>query len=578
MNKYIRHILILSTVLLFTSCLQEFVPTGEAIQEQVNQADKSSLAKAIPGYFNKYNSDYAYDIGVMAFYIWRDASTADYPIADPSYDYFSWVEECLYLGSNWAMQSIIWERYYALIQKANLTLGAVDVEKYPEDADPAVQGYAFRANAFLELAQWYEYKLTGFAEFDDKAKADGIRGLTVPIVTEKTTEQESRNNPRAPFYTLYRFVLSDLETALELLHGMPEPISKIYAGRGVVNGLLARLWLTVGTRFELHPEDLATALAHEDDPEISFPKLGVTTARECFEKAAIHARAAINAGYTPLSEGQWFDPITGFNSVNSAWLWANIISTDNGLASSATWQSWVSYLSPEAEYGISNPEYGSNRMINSRLFDEMPDADWRKRTWIAPEDAANKDAYEAKYARGTSMPFTSWKQLKPYSGMKFHPANGDYSTSTVGNAVSIPMMRVEEMYLIEAEAVGRARGEGEGRALLEAFMNGYRYKDGSYKSSGAGIEGFIDDVFTQKRIELWGEGQILWDYRRLEKAVVRGYPGTNYPETHRYNSLPNKVAPWSTFCIPLSEQNYNPAVILNPDPSHSTIYQLWTEE
>lgn len=138
-------------------------------------------------------------------------------------------------------------------------------------------------------------------------------------------------------------------------------------------------------------------------------------------------------------------------------------------------------------------------------------------------------------------------------------------------------MRVEEMYLIEAEAAGRAYGDGQGRSLLESFVNTYRYKDGSYKSTGAGIEGFIDDVFTQKRIELWGEGLILWDYRRLEKAVTRGYPGTNWPASYRLNSLPNYVAPWSTFSIPEQERNFNKAVILNPDPSAGTVYNVWKE-
>lgn len=579
MKRYIKQaLLLLLGAPMLTSCLQEFMPTDNAIQEQVNKADKTSLAKAIPAYLNQYSSDEYYDIGFAGFFIWRDASTADLPIADPAYDYFTYVETCTWLGSNWQLQYTIWRRYYALIQKTNLVLEAVNPEEYPDDTDPAIQAYAYRANAYMELAQWYEYKHTGYAAFDDKAQADGIMGLTVPIVTENTSEMDSRNNPRVPFYTLYRFVQDDLTKAMNLLYGTPEPVSKTSAGRGVVNGLLARFWLTVGTRFELHPEDLTEQLKHEDDSDIPYAKLGVSSAKECFEKAATYARAAINCGYTPLSEGQWFDPITGFNSVNGAWLWANIITSDNGLASSMTWQSWVSFMSPEAEYGVAHPDYGATRMINSSLFEGIPNSDWRKATWVAPEDVASQSAYNSKYARGTNMDFTTWKRLKAYCGIKFHPANGDYATSTVGNAVSIPLMRVEEMYLIEAEAVGRAQGDGAGRQLLEAFVNGYRYTDGSYKSTGAGMEGFIDDVFTQKRIEFWGEGLILWDYRRLEKAVTRGYPGTNFTSSHRYNSLPNAVAPWTTLCIPTTEKNYNPAVILNPDPSHGTVYQLWEEE
>lgn len=562
---------------MLTSCLEETFPTSSAVQGQVDTADKSYLVNSIPAYYMRYNTDYYYDIGMTGFNIWRDASTADLPIYDNGYDYFSYVGSGITLGANWALSYNVWQRYYSLVQKCNLVMQAVDVESNPDDAEAAGIAATFRANAYMEMAQWYEYKKTGYAAFDDKAEQDGIMGLTVPIVTESTTETEARNNPRAPFYTMFRFILTDLNNAEKYAFGKPEPSTKSYPGLGVAYGLQARFWLLVGTRFELHPSDLATALSHEDDPEISYDKLGITNAHDCYVKAAEYARKAINTGYTPTTETQWFDPKTGFNSVNNSWMWGVIINTDNGLASSLVWQSWVSFMCPEASYGISCYPYNGYRMINDRLFAKIPDSDWRKTTWIAPDDVGDEQAFNTKYARGTSLGFSTWSGYQAYAGFKFHPANGDGDISTVGNAVSIPMMRVEEMYLIEAEAAGRAYGDGQGRSLLESFVNTYRYKDGSYKSTGAGIEGFIDDVFTQKRIELWGEGLILWDYRRLEKAVTRGYPGTNWPASYRLNSLPNYVAPWSTFSIPEQERNFNKAVILNPDPSAGTVYNVWKE-
>ena len=159
--------------------------------------------------------------------------------------------------------------------------------------------------------------------------------------------------------------------------------------------------------------------------------------------------------------------------------------------------------------------------------------------------------------------------------MKFHPGSGDRTTATTGNAMSFPLMRVEEMYLIEAEAVGRVSGPAAGAQLLNSFMNLYRYKDGSFSASVASIDDFVDDVFKQKRIEFWGEGQILWDYRRLEKAIVRGYPGTNHYSQFCFNSYPNAVAPWTILYIPDSERNYNTAIVLNPDPSNALT--LWSE-
>lgn len=579
MNRHIRQAFaLLLTAPMLTSCLEDTFPTGYAVQDQVDKADKTFLVNSIPAYLNTYNSSYYYDIGMMGLLIWRDASTADMPVYDNSYDYYSYVASGITLGPQWSLAYNVWQRYYELVQKTNLVMQAVNVEANPQDAEAAGMACAYRANAYMEMAQWYEYKMTGLAGLDDQAIASGIIGLTVPLVTEHTSETQARHNPRSPFYEMYRFILTDLNNGERYCHGKAEPQSKTYAGLGVIYGLQARFWLLMGSRFDLHPEDLATAIAHEDDTDIDYDRFGVTSARECFAKAADYARKAINTGYTPLNETQWFDPKTGFNSVNNAWMWCDIINTDNDLASSMVWQSWVSFKCPEATYGISSQPYNSYRMIESRLFDQIPDSDWRKTTWIAPDDEGSESAFNTKYARGTVLNYEEWSNYHAYCGFKFHPANGANTISTVGNAVSIPMMRVEEMYLIEAEAIGRSQGEGAGRAALESFVNTYRYRDGSYRSTGAGIEGFIDDVFTQKRIELWGEGLIMWDYRRLEKAIIKGYPGTNFPALYRINSLPDHVAPWTTFSIPEDEHNFNEDCILNPDPSIGEFYFVWEEE
>lgn len=581
MKKHIINALIVMvSAPLFVSCLEEAIPTSTTVQSQVDTEEgKEGLANAIPYYLNTFDSDYSYDIGFGGFKIWRDASTSDMPIYDIAYDYYSYVGQAEYLGGDWQLQHTVWQRYYSLIQKCNLLLNVIDVEKNPSDASPAATAIAYRANAYLEMAQWYEYMLTGYPELDQKAEAEGILGLTVPIVTEKTTEAESRNNPRAPFYEMYRFILTDLNRGEEYVYGMSNPSSKMYGSRGVIYGLLARFWLTIGTRFELFPEDLATALQHEDDSAIQWDKLGITEAKQCFAKAAEYARRAINSGYTPYSEGQWYDPKTAFNTPNNSWMWANIISPDNALASTSSyWISWSSYMSPETDYGVSSPTYKAYRMIDARLYDKIADSDWRKATWIDPKDAGKQSAFESTYSRGTNLEYDTWKQIPAYVGFKYHPGQGNCTTSTVGNAISLPLMRVEEMYLIEAEAVGRAQGDGAGRQLLETFVNSYRYTDGSYRSTGAGIDGFIEDVYDQKRIEFWGEGLILFDVRRLRMPITRGYDGTNFISSTQFNSLPGYVAPWTTFSIPQSERDYNPAVKLNPDPSHGSIYSVWQGE
>lgn len=582
MNKYIKPLVLMAALgLTMASCLEEFTPTSSATQEQVNNADKSGLSNAVAAYMTTYSSSYYYDIGFSGFGIWRDVMTADCPIVDAGWDYFSYPGTCMWLGSNYELQYLIWKRYYALVQKANLVAEACDKES-TDDRPHLANALAYRANAYFEMAQWYEFRHTGFATLDQVAESEGIIGLTVPIVTEKTTEAQSRNNPRTPFYTIYRFILDDLNSAEECLSGGIEPMSSMAnANLAVIYGLKARVWLYLGTRFALHPEDLATVLEHEDDQDIEFAKLGVTTDRECFVKAAAYAREAINQGYTPITESQWFDPTTGFNTPTSSWMWAVIITTDNGLATSRTWSSFVSFMSPEPDYGlgaISVTNGGGAHMIDARLFSSISDGDWRRPTWIAPEDVANEEAFNSTYARGTNLGYSEWSRHAAYCGFKFHPNAGERNTSTTGNAISLPLMRVEEMYFIEAEATARTNGVEAGRQLLESFMNSFRMKAGStYESTGVGLDGFIEDLLTQKRIEFWGEGLILWDFRRLETPIIRGYEGTNHPTTYRFNSLPGAVAPWSTLSLPNFERDYNRAVILNPDPSYQGNYSLWEE-
>lgn len=576
MNKYIKSIILATAVApCLTGCLEEYTPTDVATKEQLEQADKSGIANAIAAYMTTFSTDNYYDVGFAGFGVWRDAMTADLPVAVNTYDYFTYFNYQNYLG-DYALQSLFWQRYYYLIQKSNQLLNVTD----PESTDENERAYmgnalAYRAMAYLDMARMYEYRPTGVARLDQEAESRGIYGLTVPIVTETTTEAESRNNPRVPFWHLYRFILNDLNRAETYLADTRTATSKIQACLGVVYGLKARFWLELASRFERHDQDLQTLIQNENNENLShLAQMGITSAKECYRNAAEYARLAINQGFTPVTETQWFDARTGFNTPNNSWMWCISISPDDPAASSATWQSFVSFMAPEATWGIATSEYNGYRMIDARLFGTIPDNDWRKTTWIAPDDVADEDAFNTKYARGTSMSYNEWKSYGAYCGIKFHPNGGDRTTSANGNAVSIPLMRVEEMYLIEAEANAQVAGYGAGKQLLETFLNTYRYKDGSYSCPANSLEELVEEIFAQRRIELWGEGLILWDYRRLEHPIVRGYPGTNHPQPYWFNSYPDAVAPWTTIYIPDSEKNYNQAVILNPDPSDAI--PAWT--
>lgn len=70
-------------------------------------------------------------------------------------------------------------------------------------------------------------KKTGVEKLDAEAASKNLYGITVPIITAETTEEEGRNNPRAPFYAVYKFILDDLASAEELLSDYQRPTKNL---------------------------------------------------------------------------------------------------------------------------------------------------------------------------------------------------------------------------------------------------------------------------------------------------------------------------------------------------------------
>lgn len=94
-----------------------------------------------------------------------------------------------------------WNNYYTFIKEANSAiLAAGDNEDLKE-----VRGMAkaFRALFYLDMARLYEAlpaKAPNRTAYESEVLE--VEGLTVPIVTELTTEDEARNNPRADRETI----------------------------------------------------------------------------------------------------------------------------------------------------------------------------------------------------------------------------------------------------------------------------------------------------------------------------------------------------------------------------------------
>ena len=148
---------------------------------------------------------------------------------------------------------------------------------------------------------------------------------------------------------------------------------------------------------------------------------------------------------------------------------------------------------------------------------------------------------------------------------KIRCKGGDWETYSIGGAVDFPMMRVEEMYLIEAEAIGMRDGEAAGGAALEAFMQTYRDPAYTYdKAKSTFDQGFVknfqEEVLYQKRVEFWGEGVGYFDAKRIRPGIKTWYDGANtIHATQKYDV--NEVSPYWNLCIPTREMENNEYII-----------------
>ena len=220
--------------------------------------------------------------------------------------------------------------------------------------------------------------------------------------------------------------------------------------------------------------------------------------------------------------------------------------------------------------------YGDAKLIDRHLYETIPATDCRKKCFV---DFSTNDMegteLENKLKEYSDYP--TWLEYSaemakwPGTGglsLKFRTAKGveGHNNTAKGFLQSVPLMRVEEMKLIEAEAAGM-QDEARGKQLLEAFAKArdpqFEYgKHVNDKYGNSSNSGFQNEIWWQRRVELWGEGFATLDIKRFGKSVIRSYAGTNHCEESRWNTT--GVPQWMTLMIVESEGAYNADCTQNP--------------
>ena len=569
-NIFVKSFAIFSIALIAAGCVKETFPTGGTITEgqvesspnslqyMVNGIPSAMMASGTAGYASNYG--YHADFGIAGIHLMTEAMLEDLTVSgDLGYFWFGAFFQNVSMGADYIYCSYFWDCYYAWIKAVNdviVRAGVVDEETDPTILSALGQAYAYRAMCYLDLARLYEPKGNDLAPV-----SDDIKGLTVPIVTELTTEAEAKYNPRATREDMYDFIFSDLEKAEEYLNAADNTYTR--PTLGAVYGMYARAYLELGAA----------------DDKIN---------RGYYKKAGEYARMAIEtSGKTPLTEAQWHDPRSGFNdgSANNSWIWGLSLSVEN--ASNIITN--IAHIAPGAVWGYSVLSLPS---VNKAMYERINFADFRKKSWLDPENTWNPSSanytpdhgyqfcgsddplsgYESYGITNAHQYFLAW--AAPYVNIKFRPANGQCVEYTEGNCADHVLMRVEEMYFIEIESTLYKSGGGldAAKKLLNDFMRTYRYA--TYDCSRITSEtAFIQELLFQKRVEFWGEGILIYDYKRLNQGVARGYSGTNFPAVARFNTT-GRSPQWN-IVLPRVEAQANTAIVNNPDPTGLLV--PWTE-
>ncbi len=317
--------------------------------------------------------------------------------------------------------------------------------------------------------------------------------LGIPI--SLIVDQEPAERPTVE--AVYAQVNQDLDDAIIALEGYSRR-NKSHLDKSIAQGLKARVALVQGN----------------------------------YTIAAQFAETA-RAGYTLMSTDDYFNNFSNYGS--DEWMWGSHEQEDQGTF-------FASYGSHVSRNFSSNNIRQNPKAINSTLYDAIPDTDIRKSLF-------DPTGLHLNLPQGVTLPPGGVK--KPYTSQKF------IAVGTDDSRMDIPLMRVSEMYLIEAEAKARMDDPSAANILFNYAI----VRDPSYTLSTNTGTALLDEILLQRRWELWGEGFRFYDLKRMNLPLNRN--GSNHiPALAIELDIPAGDDRWQ-WLIPQDAINANPLLKQN---------------
>ncbi|MCR5076430.1 MAG: RagB/SusD family nutrient uptake outer membrane protein [Prevotella sp.] len=504
--KILKYIMVVSASLLLGSCMDtepqgtDLTTTQKTSTVAENPARLAASVAAITANFSQYEAIRSAhsDFGFGSIMLHLESRGIDMVSQNIGYNWFGFSLSYDNVDNSYGNDREIWGTLYNQIYSANAVTAVVD----SMTTDSQLQYYlaqalAIRAFDYFNLVQIYA-PTYGYTDVDKTA--------AVPVITEKNKDEAATNGcARASVAGVYKQILSDLDRAITLLgkSGVSRD-DKRYVDINVAHAIRARVYLVM-RNWKAALEDAEYVIS--------------------------------NSGATPKDLGNAGTP--SFNSMTeNDWLWGIKISETDDVVKSGI-VNWPSHMGSLC-YGYAT--VGGWRRINKKLFNSIPSSDKRK-TWFLDENASSSSltAAQNNYLAEQAAP--------AYAQVKFAPYKDVAGQST--NAQDIPLIRVEEMYYIKAEAEAMGGNASKGAQDLVSFVR--QYRDPAYSLSATTGEAVQEAVYQQRRVEFWGEGLSWFDLIRLNKDFDRRGGGFDANDCFDIKAG-DKVLIWP---IPENEVQYN---------------------
>lgn len=490
--KKIFTVISLLAILTFAGCRQDYLETfpTDRVSGPTIFADAETAMSSVNGlirllYVGGWGSSWgAENGGLPAYILVQDIKGEDHVMDNQGSGWF-YYDYAYDTFGDWTgdagHQYQMWNFFYTLISNANYILNNAEMEGDDNYKNYVLgQAYAIRSFCYMWLIQTYQQN-------------GALYGTSLPGVPLYTgpTVAGSEGMGRGTVQDVYNQANSDIDAAIDYLSKTNLPQQhKSHISLAVAYGLKAR--------HALVQHDYQTALS------------------------------AAESAFSGQKIGTW-DDVRVINDVSKQnVLWGLAIQTDQAIGN------YDIYNHMDADCKSTYAK--ARHLIGNWLYDEIPDTDIRKTWWTAPLPSENWGV-----AGTDNGSLRSWCQKK----LVYIDA-----ASSTGDHI---LMRTEELYLIAAEAacelgdytkarqyvsvVGAARDTDYASRLAsmrdEKMLN--------TNTTGA-ITTLMDEIFFQRRVELWSENPRLFDLQRRGLAFNRNWEGTNHTSTATaYTSIPGSA-------------------------------------